>query len=174
MKTLTVDMTVTLSIIVAMCSIVAPVISSVLTNRYNLKLRRLDYAQKQMERQRYYDQTLYEEYLKSAGRCIGKSDFESMQKYKEAYYLLLAYAPSDIRAAMIEIDSKMHTGSTSGNASCGILLNDLSEHIHELLQRQSPQPECKVHRCHTRHCQDRSCALSSRSQNQITKEAPSE
>lgn len=102
-----IDLTISISVIVALCAIVSPILTAIINNRYQIKLKRLE-----LSRQEYKDSVLYqrdicENYLKYAGRCIYYADHDALKDYGEYYYSALMYVPPDIQDDMIKANGLM-------------------------------------------------------------------
>ena len=95
--------------IVALSAIVSPIITTIINNKHILKLRALDDKRIKYEESTKYKQSIIENYIKYAGRCISHADQEPIRDYGEYYFLALTYAPNDIREQMKEIHSLMLT-----------------------------------------------------------------
>lgn len=102
-----IDLTVTISVIVALCAIVSPIATAIINNRYQLKLRKMDIYQKTLENTMLYKRSIFENYLKYAGRCIFHSDVNALKDYGEYYLLALLYAPIELHTEMKEINVLM-------------------------------------------------------------------
>ena len=59
--------------------------------------------QKQYEDTVVYKRTLFQDYLKFAGKCIARSDTSSLREYGETYLLVLMYSPSELHPEIIKI-----------------------------------------------------------------------
>ena len=102
-----IDLTVTISVIVALCAIVSPIATAIINNRYQLKLRKMDIYQKTLENTMLYKRSIFENYLKYAGRCIFHSDVNALKDYGEYYLLALLYAPIELHTEMKKINVLM-------------------------------------------------------------------
>lgn len=100
-----IDLTITISVIVALAAIVSPIFTTIINNRHQSKLKRMELNQKQFESTILYKRTIFENYLKYTGRCVKYSDPESLKEYGEYYFLALTYAPDNIGSLMIKINS---------------------------------------------------------------------
>ena len=93
--------------IVALSAILSPIITTIINNKHNLKIRALDAKRLKYEETTKYKQSIIENYIKHTGRCISHADKDLMRDYGEYYFLALTYAPNDIREQMKEIHSHM-------------------------------------------------------------------
>lgn len=104
-----IDLSITISVILALAAIISPIFTAIINNHYQLKLKRIDLDQQHIENTIMYKRKIFESYLKFAGRCIKFSDHDAKKEYGEYYFLALTYAPDDIRNLMIEINSLMES-----------------------------------------------------------------
>ncbi len=95
-----IDLTITISVIVALCAIVSPIATAIINNRYQLSLKKIDMEQKHLESTILYRKSIFENYLKYAGRCISHADPNALKDYGEYYLLALLYAPSELHSEM--------------------------------------------------------------------------
>ncbi len=100
-----IDLTISISVIVALCAIISPILTAIINNRYQLKLKRIELSQQEYLETILYCRNIYENYLKYTGRCIYHSDTDALKEYGEYYYSALMYAPSDIRTDMINANN---------------------------------------------------------------------
>ncbi|MCH1972581.1 hypothetical protein MCI89_09540 [Muricomes sp. OA1] len=102
-----IDLTITISVIVALCAIVSPIATAIINNRYQLSLKKIDMEQKHLESTILYRKSIFENYLKYAGRCISHADPNALKDYGEYYLLALLYAPSELHSEMKCINALM-------------------------------------------------------------------
>lgn len=99
------DLTISISVIVALCAIISPILTSIINNRYQLKLKRMELSKQEYQDSILYQRNVYENYLKHAGRFIYYTDADAQKDYGEYYYSALMYAPPDIRCAMVKANN---------------------------------------------------------------------
>ncbi len=58
-----IDMTITISVIVALAAIVSPILTAIINNRYQLKLKKLELKQKEYEQTVLYKRKIFENSL---------------------------------------------------------------------------------------------------------------
>lgn len=127
-----IDLTISISVIVALCAIISPILTAIINNRYQLKLKRIELSQQEYQDTILYHRNVYENYLKYAGRCIYFSDADAMKEYGEYYYSALMYASSDIQTDMIKanelmLDTKLEEASA--------LIEKIATRIHTIQQK---------------------------------------
>lgn len=126
-----IDLTITITTILAIAAIISPIATAIINNRYQLKLKRMELEQKHLENTTYYIRSIFEKYLRYAGKCIHYADGPSRKDYGEYYFLALVYAPDHLAKAMIDINSAIII-SDFDNATA--LLEQIKPAISDLLQ----------------------------------------
>lgn len=101
------DLTISISVIVALCAIISPILTAIINNRYQIKIKRIELAQQEHRDFVLHHRNVYENYLKYAGRCIYFADQDALKDYGEYYYSALMYAPHDIQTDMINANRLM-------------------------------------------------------------------
>ncbi|MGO5053548.1 hypothetical protein ACTQ6A_13765 [Lachnospiraceae bacterium LCP25S3_G4] len=93
--------------VIAVCAIVSPILTSIINNHYQLKIRKIEASQKLFEDTVIYKRNVFECYLKHAGRCIARSDASTLKDYGEYHLIAFMYATEDIQKSMSVIHTKM-------------------------------------------------------------------
>lgn len=127
-----IDLTITISVIVALCAIVSPIATAIINNRYQLRLKKMEMKQKQLESTVLYIKSIFENYLKYGGRCISHADPNALKDYGEYYLLALLYAPAELHSEMKCINSLMAEYKWSQAAP---LFETLTPKIYSILQK---------------------------------------
>ena len=104
-----IDLTLTVGSILAICAVVAPVITTAMNNRHQLKVKRLelDDAQRQRETKRLTE--IYDTYVSAAGACVMYPESADFSAFQAASAKAMLYAPEAVLpqmrnlAAQIEI-----------------------------------------------------------------------
>lgn len=99
-----IDLTITISVVIAVCAIISPVITTLLNNHHVYKMKKLDLKRETEKSSYFYKRGVYEDYLRCAGRCVSNADNKTMQEYGEIYLLALVYFPEDLRSELIHIN----------------------------------------------------------------------
>ncbi len=102
-----IDLTISISVIVALCAIISPILTTIINNRYQTKIKRIELSQQEYRDSAMHYRNVYENYLKHTGPCIYHADQEALKGYGEYYYSALMYAPHDIQTDMIEANRLM-------------------------------------------------------------------
>lgn len=126
------DMTFSIPAIVTLCAILSPMLTAIINNRYQIKLKRMELSQQEHRNSTLYYRSIYENYLKYAGRCIYHSDQDALKEYGEFYYSALMYAPPDIRSDMIAANTLMLENKYD---EASALIEGIAIKIHTIQQK---------------------------------------
>ena len=126
-----IDLTVTISVILAICAIVTPMITTMLSNKHQLKLKKLELEAESNKELRFYHQSIYENYLKYSMRRIHYGDAETIHNYADYYALALIYFPDDL----IEIAKSVNKSIIENNQTGALLsFNSISNRIRNIIK----------------------------------------
>lgn len=103
-----IDLTITVTAILGIAAIISPIATAIINNWYQLKLKKLELQQEHLEKTTYYIRSIFENYLRYAGRCIYNSDREALKDYGEYYFLALSYAPDELTDLLISINDRIY------------------------------------------------------------------
>ena len=101
-KTIYVDMTVTVSIILAVAAIISPCITAFINNRHQFRMRKLELSFQEKHESYLHKREIYEKYLASVGKCISFADALAKQEYGEWYFRVLLVSSPDIHSQMMK------------------------------------------------------------------------
>lgn len=127
-----IDLTISISVIVALCAIISPILTSIINNRYQLKMKKMELEQENIKNTILYKRNIFENYLKYSGERISYADASAQKNYGEYYFLALTYAPSELIPEMEKINHFMECHDYSNASS---LLEDLTPKICDMLQQ---------------------------------------
>lgn len=125
-----IDLTISISVIVALCAIISPILTAIINNRYQTKIRLIEHLQQEQKDIFLHRRNIYENYLKYAGRCIYYADHDALKDYGEYYYSALIYAPPDIQTDMIEANKFMLEDNYD---EASVLIEALAAKLHAIL-----------------------------------------
>lgn len=127
-----IDLTISISVILAICAIVVPLLNTLLNNHHQFRLKKLELKSSLQKEELFYQRSIYENYLKSAMRCIQDPDTNSLHEYGESYALALIYFPSNYTQKLIEINAAISNrqGMTAISS-----LNELAESVRTILKK---------------------------------------
>ena len=125
------DLTISISVILAVCAIVTPIITCKIKNKQQKKIRKLELKRQEYVETIIHQREFFENYLKHAGRCIYYADADALKDYGEHYYSALMYAPEDLKSDMIEANRLMLNDQWN---DASVIIEKLSTKIHTILQ----------------------------------------
>ena len=105
-----IDLTITISVIVALCAIISPVLTAIINNRYLAKSEESKQKQKSYENTTLHKREVFENYMMYAGQCIYYSDPDALKNYGKYYSPVLMLVPVHLRPDMIEANQLMQRG----------------------------------------------------------------
>ncbi len=126
------DLTITVTAILGIAAIISPIATAIINNRYQLKLKKLEFQQKHLEKTTYYIRSIFENYLRYAGRCIYNSDRAALKDYGEYYFLALSYAPDELTHQFVCINSCIYNDQFDEATR---QLEELKPKLNALLQK---------------------------------------
>lgn len=103
------DLTISISVILALSAILSPIAVAIINNRHNIKIKRLEINEK-------YVISSFQDYLSKLEQCIALNGSEHFRQYSEAYGQALLYASLGSKKLMKEIDDIIQS-SDSKNLS---------------------------------------------------------
>lgn len=76
-------------------TIIGPIITSLITNKHQLKLRELDTKQSALDTYKKNRFDALNTFISKAGRCLSYLDEQSVMDFGEAYHCIYQYVPKD-------------------------------------------------------------------------------
>jgi hypothetical protein len=131
-----VDLTVTISVILGCAAIISPILTSMINNLHNSKIKQLELEQEHIKNTILHQKNIFEKYIRYAGRYIALADQESSKEYEEYYFLSILYASEELRKKMISTHKNIEEGDWE-NAT--IHLEQLIPEIIDLLGKRFPK-----------------------------------
>ena len=125
------DMTVTISAILGASAIIVPMLTTILNNFHQMRLRKFDAKQEAKKNSNAFKRDIYESYLKTTGRCISDPTSEHFAEYGDIYPVALIYFPDNLVAKLLALDSLI---SEKHWKEARATLNDLAPLIRDLVQ----------------------------------------
>lgn len=127
-----IDISITISVIVALCAIISPILTALINNHHQMKIKKLESEQCFYENTIVRIRTIFENYLKTTSRCIMYESDEALAEYVECYVAALIYVPSDIGSNMAEIHDLIIKRNWAKTIS---LFTDLAPKIADLINK---------------------------------------
>jgi hypothetical protein len=128
---LKVDLTITISIIITICAIISPIITTLLNNHHLYKMKKLEVKLDAEKSAYFYKRGVYEDYLKYTGQYIIVRDTDTSLKYGSIYPLALIYFPTNLVNEIININYEINELRWDTAMDC---LNTIAPIIREILQ----------------------------------------
>lgn len=97
------DLSITISVIVALAAIISPIFTTWLNNRHQSKIKKMELDQQHFEQSIMYKRSVLENYLKTVGKFLAYNSSDNESEYDSAYLLALMYVTPDIYLEMLEI-----------------------------------------------------------------------
>ena len=129
------DLTITVPVILVITSIISPIVTTILNNHHQLKLKRLELKEKRYAESVIYQREIFENYLRSAGKYVKSPnlDFSKSSEYGEYYFLAYMYAPSELQQQMKCLDSYIVARDAKGaSRMLPLVTSAISAHIAAL------------------------------------------
>ena len=92
-----IDLTVSISVILALSAILSPIIVALINNHHQLKIKRLEINER-------YIISAFQNYLSKLEQCIASNMTNNYQEYNNAYGQALLYASNNSKILMKRID----------------------------------------------------------------------
>ena len=135
MENVNFDLSITISAIIAIAAIISPILTTLINNHHQKKLKEIEIKQEYNEKVISHQKQAFENYLYKAGKHIGAhcSNIEAEKEYYEAYFVACLYASNGLKSKMDEADDLIQ----ERNASTAIfaiqnIIPDIQNHIEKL------------------------------------------
>lgn len=127
-----VDLTVTISVIIAICAIISPIITTLLNNHHLYKMRKLDDAAQLRKDSYFYKRGVYEDYLRYTSQCLTNPSASTLNEYGKNYALALIYFPDELQEQLIAINETINNHRWNDALSN---LNEIAPVIRKQIQK---------------------------------------
>lgn len=129
----TIDLTLTITGVIALCAIISPSITALINNRYQLKLREMELAAEENKELHFYHRSIYKNYIQNTLRYIHSKDQKSMRAYSKSYSLALIYFPNELTESIVQINNDIFDNNSNTDDLLHSL-NVLSKRIHDIIE----------------------------------------
>lgn len=106
--TVSVDMTVTISVILGCAAVISPILVAIINNHHQYRLKKLEYRQKEREKSIKYKRRIYEDFLCSFNRVCQIPTKENLSDYSKSYPLAYIYLPDYIQKDLNSFNLLVH------------------------------------------------------------------
>ena len=127
-----IDLTITISVILAVCAIVSPIATAIINNHYLFKLKKLELQHEDEKASFFYKRGVYEDYLRFTGNIILHQTVANVDDYGKIYPLALIYFPDNLCDSVVELNDSIQCGKLDDALN---QLNELAPKIRTILQR---------------------------------------
>lgn len=90
------DLSFTITAIIALTSLISPIITCLINNHHQLKIKELELKQQAQIKLVDYKKEIFENYLKYAGAYVYNCNAEVQTQYGKYSFLAMTYAPKNI------------------------------------------------------------------------------
>lgn len=132
-----IDLTLTLSGVLAVSSILSGILATIINNRYQLKLHTMDLRQRNTENTTHYYRDIFEKYLKACSKHLKDYGVPNHIEYTECYLTALLYAPDAIASKMQTLDTCITSGKSPENVNPSQLVREITMLLNKWLQTMS-------------------------------------
>lgn len=110
------DFTVSFALLLTLCSIVLPTITTILNNRHQIKMREMDFNLDKKF-------AVIETYIESVGNCLELCSRVNLSQYNKAKGMLYLYVPKKLHKQINELDiciqnQQLNTAKSLFNTLC--------------------------------------------------------
>lgn len=120
--------------VVAICSLIIPSITTVLCHRHQLKMEKLKYELEKKDAEAAHLQEIFENYLKSAGKCLQLFNEEAVSEFSKYSHLAVLYASEEVSAMMIEFYNQIYHRETKESP---VLLTKITLKLRQTLKERT-------------------------------------
>ena len=122
-----------LTAIIAVAAVISPVITTLMNNAHERKMKKLENQQKLYETDYLHRRETFENYLVALANRIHVNNGTKQQEYLDCYLKALLYAPTHIQAQMEDVH---RTLLKNGLPATGYPQNDLANSLSQELERR--------------------------------------
>lgn len=121
-----IDLTITISVILAITAIIAPIFTTIINNCYQLKIKRLELKQKEYEQTILYKRNIFENYLRYLNDVFQNPTNESLSGYAQYYPLASMYLPPNVQKKLSVVNHKL------GESARANIVDEIDEIITDI------------------------------------------
>ena len=126
-----IDWSATAAWIALAISIISPAITTILTNRHQLRLRELDIQEKHANTYNATRASIIEDFISKVGKYISYSSSTARQECAESFFLIYAYTPQSLWPFLDDLNNKIESNDFTGARE---LFNGISKSLACLLE----------------------------------------
>ena len=129
----TLDLSFTVTAIIAVCALLSPIATAIINNQHQIRMKRLEYEHTERMAQEAHEQEIYEGYVRAAGACIQVQTNRAYEDFGSYSSLAMYYVPDEIRTDMLLLEKSMWTDNRDSKVD---LLAEITIKLRELRQIQ--------------------------------------
>lgn len=93
----TVDLTVTITAVLALVAIISPVLTAIIDNIFRLILKHSENKQKRYEQNTLHKREIFENFLSAFNEVCHLKDNDTISRYASSYSLVYVYLPANVQ-----------------------------------------------------------------------------
>lgn len=93
----TVDLTVTITTVLALVAIISPVLTAIIDNIFRLILKHSENKQKRYEQNALHKREIFENFLSAFNEVCHLKDNDTISRYASSYSLVYVYLPKNVQ-----------------------------------------------------------------------------
>ncbi len=134
-----IDLTVTITTVLALVAIISPIFTAIINNHYQLKLKRMELKQQEYLQSILHKQNALENYLCYLNEEVQHSTKESQSKYAEFYPLAYVYLPKDIQHKMSALNHSIveRPGYVDFSHEVDAVADSISKELADITKNQA-------------------------------------
>lgn len=103
----TLDLSFTITAIIAICALASPVVTTLINNHHQKVIKKLECAEQEKQRQVARKREIFEDYLCAAGACIQHCTPEALLDYGRHSSRVLCYVPEDLQHDIMALEPRI-------------------------------------------------------------------
>lgn len=100
----TLDLSFTITAIIAVCSLISPIVTTLINNHHQKVMKQLEYREKEKSYKLERKRQIYENYIRAAGSCVQLLSRETLSEFGKYSSQILCYVPEDLQEDIITME----------------------------------------------------------------------
>lgn len=100
----TVDLTVTITTVLALVAIISPVLTAIIDNIFRLILKHSENKQKRYEQNTLHKREIFENFLSAFNEVCHLKDNDTISRYASSYSLVYVYLPKNVQRDLATVN----------------------------------------------------------------------
>lgn len=105
-----IDLTITISVIIAITAIISPILTTLLNNRHQLTIKKIELKQLEYERSILHKREIFENFLQALSKVAQNPSEENIELFAKYYPLAYIYVPKPVKKTLAEINLLLQRG----------------------------------------------------------------